>query len=89
VAKLQESEFDLVVSGIRMTGMDGQELFAWIKSNRPELTRHFLLITGDAGSPDLNNRIEFLEAPVLRKPFDIDTLMLQCQKPSRGGGRSA
>jgi signal transduction histidine kinase/ActR/RegA family two-component response regulator len=87
IAKLQESEFDLVVSDIRMPGMDGLELFEWIKSNRPKLVNHFLLITGDAGSPDLNNRIEFLEVPVLRKPFDIETLLLQCQKLQRGSSR--
>ena len=80
VTRLQQADFDLVISDVRMPGMDGFELFEWILKNQPHLTGKFLFITGDAGSSSLNEKLESMSAPVLRKPFEIDTLLHQCRE---------
>lgn len=82
VTRLQQADFDFVISDVRMPELDGFGLFEWLKENRPELTGHFLFITGDAGSQDLNEKLESLGAPVLRKPFNIETLLREYQKLS-------
>jgi len=41
---------------------------------------HFLFITGDAGSWDLNQQLESLGVPVLRKPFNVKKLLQEYQK---------
>ncbi len=79
IERLQRKEFHLIVSDVRMPGMDGFDLFDWIAKNRPELKRHFLFITGDAGNAELNEKLTRLGAPVLRKPFSPDVLMAECR----------
>lgn len=82
VTRLQQAHFDFVISDVRMPELDGFGLFEWLKENQPELAGHFLFITGDAGSQDLNEKLESLGAPVLRKPFNIETLLREYQKLS-------
>lgn len=75
VEKLQRKEYHLVISDVRMPGMDGFELFDWVAHNQPRLTEHFLFITGDAGNAELQSKLASLGAPVLHKPFSPDALM--------------
>ena len=80
VTRLQQEDFNLVISDVRMAGMDGFALFEWILKHQPHLAGRFLFITGDAGSPDLNEKLESMSVPVLRKPFEIETLLQLCHK---------
>jgi len=69
--------YGLIISDIRMPQVSGVELFDWIRIHRPELSRRFFFITGDAGSNDINARVAQLGVPVLRKPFTLDALVSQ------------
>jgi two-component system NtrC family sensor kinase len=80
VARLQQADFDLVISDVRMAGMDGFALFEWILKHQPLLAGRFLFITGDAGSPALNEKLESMVVPVLRKPFEMEDLLNCCCK---------
>ena len=77
---LNGGDYDVVISDIRMPDFDGFELFAWICSHRPELRDKFLFITGDAGSAELDGRLEALRMPVLRKPFSVEDLLMHCRR---------
>jgi len=46
-----------------------------------------MFITGDAGSAELNQRLETSELTVLRKPFDIETLLHACRQKLRADSR--
>ncbi len=80
VTRLQQADFDFVISDVRMPELDGFGLYEWLKENRPHLAQHFLFITGDAGSQDLNQKLESLGAHVLRKPFKLEILVRECQR---------
>jgi len=88
VTRLQQADFDFVISDVRMPELDGFGLYEWLKEHRPRLARHFMFITGDAGSQDLNQKLESLGAPVLRKPFSLDMLLREYQKLSVAGGKA-
>jgi hypothetical protein len=58
----------------------------WLKAHQPALVSRFIFITGDAGSVELNHRLETSELTVLRKPFDIETLLQVCRQKNETRG---
>jgi hypothetical protein len=48
--------------------------------HQPGLATRFMFITGDAGSSSLAEKLESMDAPVLRKPFEIDALLHHCRE---------
>ena len=46
IAEMEQRLFDIVITDIRMPGMDGVQLTKWIKDNRPETD--VIIITGYA-----------------------------------------
>jgi DNA-binding NtrC family response regulator len=70
---VREKEFDLVLSDIRMPGMNGVELFREIRAIRPELP--VILMTAFALEGLVSEAIGAGAYTVLRKPFAIDHLL--------------
>lgn len=79
IQRLQADSFDLIISDVRMPHISGFDLFRWVREHRSELAGRFIFITGDAGSTNLNEEIETLGVPVLRKPFPMEVFLAQCQ----------
>ncbi|HWB61248.1 MAG TPA: ATP-binding protein [Chthoniobacteraceae bacterium] len=89
IERLRRKEFHLVISDVRMPGMNGFDLFDWIAQNQPGLTSHFLFITGDAGNAELNDDLTKLGVPVLRKPFSPNVLLEECRPLVKKSSASA
>jgi CheY-like chemotaxis protein len=66
LAALEASEFDLVITDIRMPIVDGLAVVRWVRSHRPH-TR-IIAITGFAAS-DTEHAVAALGAYLLDKPF--------------------
>jgi len=73
--RLAEGEFDVVISDVKMPGMDAWQLLAEVGRRHPQLKDSVLLTTGDTVSPEPEElaRREGLE--LIAKPFDIDDLL--------------
>ena len=71
MAEMDRGDFDVVLTDIRMPGMDGIDLTEWIKHTRPDT--EVIVMTG-YGSPDITTTIEWQGAfDCLLKPFrEID-----------------
>lgn len=87
LAVLQEEEMDLVISDIRMPGVNGLEAMRRMSRARQESGRRkvpIIFITGYA-DPDLENQAKALD-PVayIYKPFDLDDLMTEIKKALGG-----
>ncbi len=68
---------DLIISDVRLPGLNGLALYAAVQERWPHLVERFFFITGDAGSRELTSVLEATTRPVLRKPFSMDTLVRQ------------
>ena len=66
--------FDLVVTDLRMPGLDGPGLFAWIAAERPELVPRTAFTTGDTLGNAAARFLAEAGRPVLEKPFMPDTI---------------
>ncbi len=72
ISKLQAEPVDVVVSDLRMPGVDGVQLLQWIHDERPQTP--FILLTG-FGSEDVEKQVRDLGAfDYLNKPISPDTL---------------
>jgi PAS domain S-box-containing protein len=72
--KLGEREYDLVLSDMRMAGLDGPGLYREVARRFPALVRRFIFLTGDVLSPETRRFIEDARIPGLSKPFDVEAI---------------
>lgn len=83
IERMDGTPFDLVITDLRMPGLDGFAVLKWIRDARPKLLPRVIVITGDSGSQSLDQELIELGVPVLRKPFTPDELVAQCQMALR------
>ena len=67
--------YDLILSDLRMPGLDGLGLYRELEQSRPELVRRFVFITGTSEHTDYRGFIDDVKVPVLTKPFDMMNLV--------------
>jgi CheY-like chemotaxis protein len=61
---------DLLISDIRMPGLDGPGLYRALGGIRPGLTSRVLFVTGDTLAPEIDRFISETGAAVIEKPLD-------------------
>lgn len=66
--------FALVLSDIRMPGINGMELYERLKVARPAMLRRLVFSTGDIVSEEASAFVSTTECVVLQKPFELSTL---------------
>jgi CheY-like chemotaxis protein len=73
--RVQDTNYDLVVSDIRMTDGGGEDFYDAATRTRRELASRFLFMTGDTANPASWRFLRETQAPVLEKPFSEDVLL--------------
>jgi CheY-like chemotaxis protein len=66
---IQQQDFDLIISDLKMPGMDGRRFYEKVHEVKPHLVKNFVFVTGDTNSP---KTLEFLQNSGCRwihKPF--------------------
>lgn len=70
--RLASQSYDIVISDVKMPGMDGFELLQWLRTNRPQ-TR-IVMMTAFGSPTDRNDAIRNGAIAYLEKPFDLRSL---------------
>ena len=71
--KLEDRDYDLLISDLRMPGIGGRELVEWVRSEGK--TSKILLLTGDVASREMKDFIASSGSQYLSKPFRIGELI--------------
>ena len=69
-----QQPFDLILSDVKMPGMNGFQLYRALQQRAPELARRFIFITGDTMSPATQTAMSQIGNPVIAKPFSAKKL---------------
>ncbi len=72
--KLLERAYDLVLSDLRMPGLDGPGLYRAATRHNPRLARCFVFMTGDVLTAETRTFLEDTRVPSLSKPFEVEEL---------------
>jgi signal transduction histidine kinase len=71
---LKQHDFDVILSDVRMPGMNGRDFVAHLRRERPELVARLIFSTGNAFAPDTEELLEGAGVPSVSKPFDFVAL---------------
>ena len=85
--KIKRQRYDVILSDIRMPGMDGPTLYQAIGTARPDLIEGLAFITGDTLSPKVKEFLDASQRPYLEKPIgpkDIRDLVDLLMRRKRG-----
>jgi CheY-like chemotaxis protein/anti-sigma regulatory factor (Ser/Thr protein kinase) len=73
--KLAERPYDVILSDLRMPGLDGPALYREVERRYPHLISRFVFLTGDALGDDTRAFLDSVRAPRLGKPFSMDEVV--------------
>ncbi len=71
---IEQSKFDIVISDVKMPGMNGLELGRWLHKNRPDYLKRFILATG-AIEPEIETYRRQYKCRLITKPFKTQKLL--------------
>ncbi|XSG74632.1 response regulator [Herpetosiphon llansteffanensis] len=71
---VDQAQFDLILSDVKMPGMNGFQLYRALQQKSPDLAKHFIFITGDTMSPATLTAMRQIGTPMIAKPFSAKKL---------------
>ncbi len=74
LSKLRANDYDVIISDIKMPGMDGKGFYKEVKSIRPEALKRIVFITGDGVNKDTQKFLKDTGNFSLKKPFTLNQL---------------
>ena len=82
--RLDSRSFDVIVSDVRMPGLDGPGLYAEIERRFPSLRERIVFLTGDTLNAETREFLERTGAVSLGKPFLVTKVMQAIQRALDG-----
>ena len=79
----RENHYDLVVTDLKMPGLDGQGLYEQVCRERPAMASRFIFSTGDVVNPDAQGFLKGSGCAYLSKPFKLETVLTLVDEVAR------
>jgi CheY-like chemotaxis protein len=76
---VEQADYALIVSDIRMPEMNGTEFYQRLKELKPALARRLVFVTGHAGDKVLEHELARWDVAVVAKPFTPRRLVEVCR----------
>lgn len=75
IAKLRNRQYAVIILDLLMPLVDGFKVLEFLAAERPETIARVIVVTAALGSRDLDRVRGYQVCDVVRKPFDVDTLL--------------
>ncbi len=75
--------YDMVLSDVRMPGLNGIQLHERLKAERPDILPHLVFSTGDIASTETVEFVRDIGVPVIQKPFHFSLLKALAERMAR------
>jgi signal transduction histidine kinase len=72
--ELHARQIDAICTDLKMPGLNGRQLYDWIRASRPEAARRIIFMTGDIINESLQMFLEQERLVCLNKPFAVGDL---------------
>jgi PAS domain S-box-containing protein len=69
IERLKTRVYDVIISDVRLPGIDGPALYTWIAEHRPQLCARTAFVTGDTLGQASERFLAEAKRPLLEKPF--------------------
>jgi CheY-like chemotaxis protein len=69
--RLQQASYELIALDLKLPDTDGQSIWRWVRSHRPDLAPRVMFMTGDTMSAETQKFLADAGCPVLNKPLAI------------------
>lgn len=74
LARVEQNEYDLILSDLRMPELDGPGFYRELERRRPDLLARIAFVTGSAQTGNMEEFLEKTGVPILYKPFRMEQL---------------
>jgi CheY-like chemotaxis protein len=75
LALLDQNPYDVILSDLRMPGLDGPALYEALRAMRhPTTAPRVIFMTGNVGGRDYAAFLQATTEPMLEKPFNLDVV---------------
>jgi DNA-binding NtrC family response regulator len=74
---------DVVICDLQMPQLDGDLFYATVERANPGLARRFVFVTGVADDARFQKFVSTVDAPILRKPVAVETLLSEVERVTR------
>ena len=86
--KMNATPFDFITCDVRMSGMDGVTFYQKLKQKKSPYLNKIIFVTGDTTSDEIQEFLNSIENPLLKKPFELHDIKQVIQglltNPSHG-----
>lgn len=72
--QIEHGSYDLILSDLRMPGLDGFALYHELERRRPDLLGRMIFISGTTEHPEYRTFLDETRVPMLSKPFHLEDL---------------